>query len=242
MAIVSALNPIRQQALAVIAAKLGGLPSDLRRLEELGVEVVVELLIALEREFLIDLDPIDGLTVEALVRMVEAKAGKPTEPHPTEPGAEIFHWDDERARRALPLAKPIPVTEPEVLRARAVLEAIIDDGARAAEAAFSRETLTGLRFDLQRGTCRLCLTPAFINADQRCIACFAGPGDTSVSEADLAIPPAPRAEAAVPPDEAWEAAQAQWRRERAALIVASLSLVAVLAMGVGAFIALATSS
>lgn len=106
---------IRDHALAVISATLGRQATLQDGLEEIGVADLVHLLIALETGFGVDLDADEAIaarTVGGLIDLLEPRAD----------GRRVISWDDERARRALPLApRPPPLRLVEAV-------AVDDDG------------------------------------------------------------------------------------------------------------------
>lgn len=200
-------SSVRDQATAVIAARLGGFSSSLRRLEDLGDGVAADLLIALETRFGVDLDPVPGLTLGALAELVEARAAL---------GRRILHWDDERTKRGLPLCAPrsSPRAEPV-------------EGEVAAKPTEGVSSPTS--FALRSGACRLCNKVTFINDDLRCLDCFCGPemrprdawdefAFTQPAEPAHAV----RAPIAAPSDEAWRLAAAMFQRERRARLALAL--------------------
>lgn len=116
---------IRDQALAIIAEVLTTEPALQMPLDEIGGAVLVELLCDLERNFDIGIDVDEILpngTIAVLVELVVLRA------QGAAAGPRIYHWYDERARRALPYvsstalarqrlqkdpSEPEPETEPK---------------------------------------------------------------------------------------------------------------------------------
>jgi hypothetical protein len=93
---------VRDEALHIVRQRLGDTASLMSRLEAFGTADVAHLLVDLERRFDIGIDPDEVLpngTVDVLVNLVEIRA---------QANGRVFRWDDERARRGLPLYAPRP--------------------------------------------------------------------------------------------------------------------------------------
>lgn len=92
----------------VITSRLGVSTSPVRRLAEVGDAVLADILIRLERRFDIGLEVDEVLpdgTISVLLGLVERRA---MAAQAAAMAGRVYHWDDERARRALPLYAPRP--------------------------------------------------------------------------------------------------------------------------------------
>lgn len=172
---------VREQVLGIIAEHICRPAQVQDVLGEIGCAVFADLLIDLEEHFDIGLD-VDELmpngTVGVLVGLVEIRAKAQGA------GRRVYYWDDERARRALPLVRPPTRSD----------EAIFDERFEAPQ-----------RPELPHGACAACGRATTLNAGGVCIACFC---DDAAQ-----VRPTP-AYVAAPSDAAWAQAGAIYAQER----------------------------
>lgn len=195
---------VREQALGIIAEHLAAPAQVQDALGEIGAAVLVNLLIDLEKHFDIGLD-VDELmpngTIGVLIELVEIRAKAQGA------GVRIYRWDDERARRALPLFRP-PTRYAEVEPVE-IVEAPETSG-------------------LPHGACGSCGRDATLNAGGVCLACFC-------DDKAIATPPPPISQVAAPSDAAWARAEALYAQERSRrfylLVVAVVCSAGALGMG-----------